>query len=217
MSFVFPACVRQYITDQKIPGWNLNAIPVKNYTHPGQKNAYRIYFPRPWVLVGTVLSLDNVPTAAPPQYASSHVRLQTPVKQGAYSELSQSIFIDLAFANTHEYDEDYVSNYVGPGIQNSDYRGYFSKYLNDASIETREQYYNSIIQPASIMKQFFDANVGATPAAWLPGFYNSISFLRENIDKTLMGAPGIYSIGKEGGYGQPDWSAVSEYEQFENL
>lgn len=212
---VSTVCSPQYIRDQKGAGWQLNAIPVTNRLIGGD-NFYELYFPRPWVIVGLV-TLDNIPDQALlPQYGESYSNPLNPTQHNAYASMFQAIFLDLAFATTHEYDNSLLINYVEPGLQNIDYRGYFTKYLNAISLSTPGQWYNSLIQPESIVKKFCVDNAAAASAIWQDYFKKMIRFLEKTIDQRLMGAPGLYRINTSNGSASPEWDSQSDYEQFEN-
>jgi hypothetical protein len=206
-------CSPQYIRDQKGAGWQLNAIPVKNLTDNQSLHSYYImYFPRPWIIVGFV-DLNNSPGAGNCAYPLSVSKLKTPAIHAAESELFEALFLDLAYATTHDYDDTIPVNYKAPGIQAVDYRGYFTKYISENVSDTPEQWYNSLIQPESVIKAFCDNNAAATVDVWVKEWQNTVRFLELTTDQRMIGAPGIYSIrttGTQNAY--TNWNGQSDYE-----
>jgi hypothetical protein len=212
MSIVSTRCPRDYVRDPSQSNWNLNDIPILD-----QGDVYQLYFPRPWVIVG-LSDLQPVPGGgATPSYDRSYANFLTPTAHGNNSDMFLTVFLDLAYATMHEYDPSYLINYVEPGIQGKDYRGYFTKYLSSASLVETRQWYNSVIEPESVVKKFCDANAGAaTDDVWLKNWFEMVRFLEDTMWPSFMGAPGIYTIGKGSGQASPDWDSVTYYEQHLN-
>lgn len=214
-------CPQKYIQNQKNAGWRLNAIPIINsddFINTGFQ-FYNLYFPRPWVLVGLV-TLDDIPPATTPTYPRSYSNFRTPTIHNTNADLFQSIFLDLAFATTHNPDQNtYVCNYMGPGTQAVNYLGKFSPFLNDSINSVPEEFYNSIIQPESILKTFCADNAASANDLWRQRWYELIAFLQSTIDQERMGAPGLYSICKSAAQfsAYNDWNGQTSYENFPNL
>jgi hypothetical protein len=117
-----------------------------------------------------------------------------------------------------DFDASNIVNYVGPGIQGKDYRGYFVKYLSSTAMNETRQWYNAVIQPESIVKDFCEANAAATSDVWLSRWFEMVRFLEKTMWPSFMGAPGIYTIKRTGsGGGSPDWDSQTEYETYQNL
>jgi len=199
-------CSQNYTRNQNNAGWQMNAIPVRTIG-----GIFTIYFPRPWLITGLV-SLS--PSAgANPAYVNSLVTPLSPAQQAASANMPLNIFLDLAFATTHEFSNGYLINYVEPGIQGKDYRGKFSRWLNNQALNTPEQMYNSIIQPESIVSVFHTRNAAVAADVWTQRYYEMINTLKLTIDQELMGAPGIYTIG-DNGTASPLIDAQTDYELF---
>ena len=203
-------CTQAYTRNQNNAGWQLNAIPVRSVTIDGE-DYYQIYFPRPWILTGLVTLDQTAP--APPSYTNSYAVPMSPSAHSAYALMFINMFLDLAFATTHEFSNSYAINYVEPGIQGKDYRGKFSRWLNSQSLNTPEQMYNSIIQPESLVAFFCQTNVATATEVWQERHRALIDFIKSTIDQELMGAPGVYTIGHNGSV-SPFMEAQTDYETF---
>lgn len=212
-NFVFPACQPKYIRDQKGAGFQLNAIPVQYISN----YLYRLYFPRPWILVGLV-TLDTTLPLPVPSWFASYANPLAPVLQSDYVDMLNAVFLDCAFANCEPEDPLKPVNYVAPGPQGVDYRGYFSKYLSEETLSTRQETYNSIIQPQSIIKKFMNDNALATSIDWHERWKNTVKFLEKTSYVNWWGAPGIYDIAKPDVefFGYPTWQFEFNYQTIQN-
>lgn len=208
-------CSQNYTKNQNNAGWQLNAIPVRTVRLPDSLGVYRdyyeLYFPRPWLLMGLV-TLDPSSVASP-TYSNSLVTPESPVQQSAYQRMFLNVFLDLAFATTHELGTGFAVNYVEPGIQSVDYRGKFSRWLNNDALMTPEQMYNSIIQPESLVRLFLAQNVGTASDVWQQRFNELVDYLKTTIDQEIMGAPGLYRYSMSGG-ASPSFDSQTSYETF---
>ncbi len=199
-------CTQNYTRNQNNAGWQLNAVPIRTVN-----NAFEIYFPRPWLIVGLVdLSFISITS---PTYQYSNVVPMAPADQDTYKAMFQAIFLDLAFATCYPKDFGYAVEYIDKGIQAVDYRGKFVKFLSDESLNTREQIYNSIIMPESIIQQFMLNASALTPIDWDDKHREVVNFLKSTTDQELFGAPGLYRI-SESGTAIPEWNVNSSYETF---
>jgi hypothetical protein len=203
-------CTQAYTRNQNTAGWQLNAIPVRTVTIDGD-TYYTIYFPRPWILTGLVTL--NETAAAPPSYTNSYVNPMSPSAHSAYALMFMNVFLDLAFATTHEFSSGYAINYVEPGIQSKDYRGKFSRWLNGFALNTPEQMYNSIIQPESLVSFFCQSNTATAIDVWQERHRALIDFIKSTIDQELMGAPGVYTFASSGS-ASPMIESQTDYETF---
>jgi hypothetical protein len=204
-------CQPKYVRNQSTAGWSLNAIPITNGIDNAGNPVYNIYFPRPWVLVGLV-TLDSPAT---PSYPNSDSDLVTAAIHNTNAELFQAIFLDLAFATTHDIDTTVVVNYMGPGVQATDFRGYFTNFINELiTSATPEQFFNRLIQPESLVKMFCTNNSASAADLWYQRWLEFIDVLKRVIDQNLMGAPGLYQIetaGTRNAYN--NWNGQVSYEQ----
>lgn len=164
-------------------------VPVLLKTLDDGNIVYRIYFPRPFLLVGLV-NLNNLPTADP-SYYQSYAELMTPAKHNDNADLFQSVFLDLAYATTEENTGLNPVAYAGKGMQSVDYLSYFTKFLNAESVVERSQWYNALIEPHSILKYFITHNNALTPDLWLERYLEVLKQL-QNTYLRLWGAPGEY-------------------------
>lgn len=222
MAELFPPCAKRYITDQRGARWRLNVVPVTveavkypDQTLPG--TVYRLYFPKPFIILGTTKTLDaDSPNLTSFSYAYS--KLDDPGLQSLYAAMPMALFMDLAYANTHDLTVGSVVNYIEPGNQGVDYRGYFSKYLNPQTLifDNLNDNYYSMNAPGSVIRQFMESNIATTQAAWLDKFYQLVEFLEQTSDINLLGAPGVYGFSLDGGGIQPDWNGETNYRQVEN-
>jgi hypothetical protein len=205
-------CQPKYVTNQAVAGWNLNAIPFTNGVDAGGNPVYNVYFPRPWVLVG-IVTLD---TPANPAYPSSDSDLVSPAIHNTNAELFQAIFLDLAFATTHDIDNSVV-NYIGPGVQATNFRGYFTNYLNEIIQNTPEQFFNKIIQPESLVKMFCTNNSASANDLWYQRWLEFVDTLKRIIDQNMMGSPGMYQIATAGQRSAfNNWNGQQSYELYFN-
>jgi hypothetical protein len=130
-----------------------------------------------------------------PTWPSHYFNYETPANENTYSGLSYNLFIELALANMQEFTNDPATvKYVAPGLQATDYRGYFAKYLTDPSLVEVEQVLNTFLQPGKQFQQFCFNNSASTALVWENNFRDLLFHLQRTTDKRLWGAPGIYTI-----------------------
>lgn len=189
-------------------GWQLNNIRFINNT---------LYFPRPWLPVALV-KYDQ-PVIGTLGYGNTFFSPATPAVQNTYGSLFLDLYLDLAYATTHENENAWIINYVSPGpsgLQRIDYRGYFSKYLNFEGLNTPEQNYNTMIQPGAILRRFAFENAAVAGDVWSDRWRNLVNFFKGTIDQNLMGAPGLYTYDTSG-FANPSWSSQTAYTLTDNF
>jgi hypothetical protein len=199
---ISPTCSQLYTRNQMNAGWQLNLVRLNNNT---------LYFPRPWLPL-CLVKFDTPSTS--PGYSNTLFSPIPPAAANTYSELLINLYLDLAYATTHEYDNSFVINYVKPGpdgLQKTDYRGYFSKFLNAEGLNVPEQNYNSMIQPGAIIKRFMFENAAVASDVWSDRFRSLINFFKGTIDQNLMGAPGLYEYRTAGSFASPSWTSQTNY------
>jgi len=219
---LFPPCAKRYITDQRGAHYRLNVVPVtiESFKFPGDvlpSTIFRLYFPKPFLILGTVLTQDaDSPDGTAFSYANTVI--ESPATQATYASMPMALFLELAYANTHTLESGIIGNYIEPGNQGFDYRGYFSKYLNPKTLifDNLNDNYYSINSPSSIIRRFVESNNAATQAQWLDKFYQMLLFLENTSDINLFGAPGVYGLLMDGGGVAPDWNGETNYRQVEN-
>lgn len=221
---VQPICSPQYIRNEKASEYQLNSIPLM---WSGGK--IQMYFPRPFQILGLNKEpLGDLPDphVALPYYAGINAQFETPANQNTYKDITPLLMIELAIANTYPIQPDpnapgpYLmpAQYLAPGIQNIDYRGYFTKYLNEKiSAEEPRQWLNSFIQPSSRFWQFATDNAADTAPVWNGKFYSFIEFIEQASDQRLFGAPGIYIIDPMQTDYETEWLLGIDYETFQEV
>jgi|SRR5581483_2010332 len=207
-------CSPQYIRDQKGAGWMLNVNPVRA---AGNGALWQVYFPRPWVIIGIVDPSESSSAHDYPRFNASLFSVN-PADMNTYKDMFQNIFLDCAFANTHEADVNtYAVNYLEPGIQSIDFRGYFTKMLGPDAMQTPEQWFNAICQPENMVYNFAFNEAATALPAYMEKFRDLILWLSRNINQKMMGAPGVYTFNQTTGTWSPAWSSSTLYEQYFNL
>jgi hypothetical protein len=194
MAIEYPPCRKEYFTNWKNVGIGFNSIPITGVEGAG---GFTMYFPRPFMIMGLCL-LAPVPTAEP-NFQTSNAQVMTAAIQNTYKDMFPSLFISLAFANCQPYvpegGSDNLVQYVGPGPQGVDYRYYFSKFLNDQVVyDQKEQVYNALIQPESVVWQFWNANAAVAADLVQLRYLDLQQKLSQGSDLRLWGAPGVYNI-----------------------
>jgi hypothetical protein len=92
-------------------------------------------------------------------------------------------------------DSDNLVQYVEPGPQGTDYRYYFSKFLNDQVLyDQKEQVYNAFIQPGSMVYQFWSDNAAISNDIVHNRYLDLQQKIFQGSDLRLWGAPGVYNI-----------------------
>jgi hypothetical protein len=194
MAIEYPPCRKEYFTNWRNVGVQFNAIPVTGLEGAG---GFTMYFPRPFMILG-LCTLEAVPTA-PPNFIASRAALNSNADQNTYKDLFPSLFISLCFANTQPYvpegGSDNLVQYVEPGPQGTDWRYYFSKFLNDQVVyDQKEQVYNVLIQPESTVWQFWASNVATAADLTQLRYLDLQQKIVQGSDLRLWGAPGVYNI-----------------------
>lgn len=198
MAIQYTKCNKRYFTNAQSLGVQFNVVQLNYVVMDGYME---IYFPRPWLLTGFA-KMDPVPSAAP-NYLASNPTLYSASIQDTHKDLLITLFIDLCLANMYEDDSGLFSQlqnqvrYVGPGPQGVDYRGYFSKFLNDKSGfgEYAQSVYNVFVQPESLVWHFWETfSAAASADEYYMQYIDLSQKLFKTTDLRMWGAPGIYRI-----------------------
>jgi hypothetical protein len=196
--------------DEKGVSFQLNAIPLE-YISSGTS---RVYFPRPFLLLGVYKLIPDI-LMFPPMWPTRFFNYETPANQNTYSGISYNLFIELALANMQEETLDPATvKYIEPGIQATDYRGYFSKYLTEPVLVEQPQVLNTFLQPGKQFTQFCANNAASTAPVWENNFQDFLYHLQRITDKRLWGAPGVYEISENAENPAP-WYLQNQYETFD--
>lgn len=204
------ACVPQYVRNEAQARFQLNAIPLRTVA----ENAWELYFPRPFQILGLCTSpLPDLPPGIMPSWPMALIDQDSPAIQDIYCDMSALLMLELSIANMRPHDKTgvikYPVEYLRPGIQAVDFRGYFTKYLNDEITNTRNQWFNSFMQPGSMWRWFAHRHTGDTDAVWLSAFRDLLTFIQKTSDQRLYGAPGVYII--QDAFSEYLWTAENEY------
>jgi hypothetical protein len=195
--------------DEKGVSFQLNAVPIE-WVSGGSE----VYFPRPFLILGIYKQAPET-IGFGPSWPTIFFNYETPANQNVYSGLSYNMMIEVALANMREESSAPVTfKYLRPGTQNIDFRGYFSKYLNDDTIVETEQNLNTFLEPGKLFMQFCFNNSASTALVWENNYRDFLYQLQRTTDKRLWGAPGVYSIG-----GNPEsplpWAIENGYETYD--
>lgn len=203
-------CGTQYTKNEKGAEWQMNAIPIGGDG--------KIYFPRPFLIVGICKpTFEDMPqnhTLPPlPYWPMVYFEPADPVDQNEATDLCFSLFLEMALATMRQETEGYPVNYVAPGTQATNFRGYFTQYLSDPINGIPTQWIYTFLSPPSLVKKFHELNETIVDfGLWNQRYQEFISFLGEHADQRLYGSPGIYSIGFNGS--QYEWQLENDLEFF---
>lgn len=185
------ACVPQYVKNEAQARFQLNAIPI-NFIN----GIAEIYFPRPFQIIGLCTSPPNDLPEAGAKWPQVSIFPLPPADQANYSDLSPLLMLEFAVANMRVKEDNnlYPVTYLKPGIQGRDYRGYFSKFLNDDLMQSRGQWFNTFMMPTNLWKRFALLNTSALDVEWFGKFQEFVQFIQRTSDQRLYGAPGVYNM-----------------------
>lgn len=213
---VQPPCSPKYINNDNGGEFQLNAIPL-NY----EDGVIQVYFPRPFLIMGLDRSpLSDIPFGVPP--GDPHLSkvfsiFETPANQLTYANMTFELMVEFALATMwpafNATTNPRPITYVSAGIQKTDYRGYFTKFLNDdITIADRRQWLNSFIQPSSKFYEFASNNSADASSVWDGKFYEFLKFIEKTSCLTLYGSPGLYQIKTGVGTFADEWLLPVIYE-----